>query len=198
LLPLALLAGATAAFVIAPRATRAMSKPRAACGFVIAGTCFHLLPYILRFMHVLPDPGWTRVAVLYPIFALSTSLTVSSFILGASMMADVVEESQSRTGRRNEGVFFAGSFLVQKCTSGLGIAVAGAILAIAGLQDRIDPAAASSDKVDRLTITFVLLYGTLAICAAFLFSRFPFGRAEHEARLSGLTAAELKGAPHAP
>ena len=100
--------------------------------------------------------------LLYPIFALSTALTVSSFILGASMMADVVEESQSRTGRRNEGVFFAGSFFVQKCTSGLGIAVAGSILALAGLQDKIDPATASPDKVDHLVLMFILIYGSLA------------------------------------
>ena len=104
--------------------------------------------------------------------------------------------SQARTGRRNEGVFFAGSFFVQKCTSGLGIAVAGAILALAGLQDKIDPATASSAKVDKLVLSFVLIYATLATCAASLFTRFPFGRAEHEARLSGLAGAEREGAPH--
>jgi GPH family glycoside/pentoside/hexuronide:cation symporter len=198
LLPFTLFAGAGAAFVIAPRVGRRTSKPNAACAFVLVATCFHLLPYILRFAHLLPPPGNTRVLLLYPIFALSTALSVSSFILGASMMADVVEESQSRTGRRNEGVFFAGSFFVQKCTSGLGIAVAGAILALAGLQDKIDPATASVAKVDRLTLAFILIYATLAMTAAFLFTRFPFGRAEHEARLSGLAAAEREGAPHAP
>ncbi|QDZ09021.1 MFS transporter [Sphingomonas panacisoli] len=196
LLPLTLFVGAGAAFVIAPRVSRNMSKPRAACSFVIAGTTFHLLPYVLRFAHLLPPPGPERVTLLYPLFALSTSLTVSSFILGASMMADVVEESQSRTGRRNEGVFFAGSFFVQKCTSGLGIAVAGTILALAGLQDKIDPATAPAEKVDHLVIMFVGIYAALATVAAFMFTRFPFGRAEHEARLAGLAAAENEGMPH--
>jgi len=197
LLPLTLFFGAGVAFLIAPRVGRRTSKPKAACAFVLLGTTFHLLPYILRFLHVLPEPGWARVALLYPIFALSTSLVVSSFILGASMMADVVEDSQSRTGRRNEGVFFAGSFFVQKCTSGLGIAVAGAILALAGLQDKIDPATASPDKVDRLTLSFILIYGSLALVAAFMFTRFPFGRREHEARLAEMAAAaEREGVPH--
>jgi GPH family glycoside/pentoside/hexuronide:cation symporter len=198
LLPLTLFVGAAAAFFIAPRVGRTTSKPRAASAFVVAATFFHILPYLLRFAHVLPEPGWSRVALLYPLFALTTALSVSSFILGASMMADVVEESQSRTGRRNEGVFFAGSFFVQKCTSGIGIAVAGAILALAGLQDKIDPTTASPAKVDRLTLTFIITYGTIAMIAAFLFTRFPFGRAEHEARLSGLAAAEREGAPHVP
>lgn len=113
-------------------------------------------------------------------------------------MADVVEESQVRTGRRNEGVFFAGSFFVQKCTSGLGIAVAGGILAMVGLQDKIDPRTVSADKVFNFVLTFILIYATLAVIAAILFTRFPFGRAEHEARLAGLAAAEREGAPHAP
>jgi glycoside/pentoside/hexuronide:cation symporter, GPH family len=196
LLPFTLFAGAGAAFILAPRIARTTSKPRAACAFVLAGMVFQLIPYVLRFLHLLPEPGWTRVGLLYPIFAVAVALTVSSFILGASMMADVVEESQSRTGRRNEGVFFAGSFFVQKCTSGLGIAVAGTILALAGLQDKIDPTQASTGKVDRLTLSFILIYGTLALIAAFLFTRFPFGRAEHEARLAGMAAAENEGAPH--
>ncbi|HEX4693256.1 MFS transporter [Sphingomonas sp.] len=196
LLPLTLFVGAGAAFVVAPRLGRNTSKPRAACAFIVAGTLFHMLPYVMRFAHVLPPPGDVRVMVLYPIFALSTALNVSSFILGASMMADVVEESQARTGRRNEGVFFAGSFFVQKCTSGLGIAVAGTILALAGLQDKIDPATAPAGKIDNLILMFILIYLALAMSAAFMFTRFPFGRAEHEARLSGLAAAEREGAPH--
>ena len=43
---------------------------------------------------------------------------------------------------------------------------------------------------------FILIYGTLARVAAFLFTKFPFGRAEHEARLAGLAAAENEGVPH--
>ncbi|MEO5492813.1 MAG: MFS transporter [Sphingomonas sp.] len=196
LLPLTLFAGATAAFVIAPRIGRTTSKPRAACVFVISGAAVYASFCALFLFGLLPPPGWSRVAVLFPLFAIQTALNVSSFILGASMMADVVEESQARTGRRNEGVFFAGSFFVQKCTSGLGIAVAGGILAIAGLQDKIGPGTASPEKVHNFVRMFILIYGTLALSAAFLFTKFPFGRAEHEARLSGLAAAENEGLPH--
>ena len=166
---------------------------------MLLGAGTYVVPYIMLMLDLLPPPGWTRIAVLYPMFAMTTALNVSSFILGASMMADVVEESQARTGRRNEGVFFAGSFFVQKCTSGLGIAAAGAILALAGLQEKIYPATVSQDKVNHLVLMFVMIYATLGSVAAFLFTRFPFGRAEHEARLSRMAAAAQNGgAPHAP
>ena len=49
------------------------------------------------------------------------------------MMADVVEASQSETGRRSEGLFFAGYFFMQKCAIGIGTFVAGMILTFAQL-----------------------------------------------------------------
>ena len=190
LLPLALFAGAGAAFLIAPRVGRRTSKPRAACAFVIAAMLFHVSPYLLRFAGLLPPPGSVAlVSILFAIFAIATMLTVSSFILGASMMADVVEDSQARTGRRNEGVFFAGSFFVQKCTSGIGIAAAGVVLILADFPKAAQPGRVPVAALDRLTLLFILVYAALALIAAFLFTRFPFGRAEHDARLARLAEA---------
>ena len=187
LLPLALFAGAGAAFLVAPRVGRRTSKPRAACAFVLVGTVFHTMPYCLRFAGMLPPPGSPAlVPLLFAIFAIATTLTVSAFILGASMMADVVEDSQARTGRRNEGVFFAGSFFVQKCTSGIGIAAAGLILILADFPKAAQPGRVPVATLDRLTLLFVLVYAAIALVAALLFTRFPFGRAEHDARIAQL------------
>jgi GPH family glycoside/pentoside/hexuronide:cation symporter len=82
-------------------------------------------------------------------------------------------------------VFFAGSFFVQKCTSGLGIFVAGVILAVAAFPEKATPGLVPVATIDRLTIVFIAIYATLATAAALLFLRFPFGRAEHEARVAG-------------
>ncbi|TPG13242.1 MFS transporter [Sphingomonas oligophenolica] len=190
LLPLALFVGAGVAFVVAPRIGQRTSKPRAAFVFVIAAMLFHTAPYWLRFLGVLPPPGSVvLVSILFPIFAMSTALSVSSFILGASMMADVVEDSQARTGRRNEGVFFAGSFFVQKCTSGIGIAGAGLILFLAHFPKAAKAGTVPVETLDRLTLLFIVVYALLALAAAVLFTRFPFGRAEHDARLIRLAEA---------
>jgi GPH family glycoside/pentoside/hexuronide:cation symporter len=40
--------------------------------------------------------------------------------------------------------------------------------------------------VDRLTILFFVVYGVLALAAAALYRFFPFGKAEHEARVAAL------------
>jgi GPH family glycoside/pentoside/hexuronide:cation symporter len=200
LLPFALMLGAALAFVIAPAVGKRMSKPHAAMGFVLAATVFHTMPYWLRFAGVLPPPGSSAlVFLLLPIFVTATALSVSSFILGASMMADVVEDSEARTGRRSEGVYFAGSFFVQKCTSGLGIMVVGQLLDLVSFPKGAKPGMGPVAVIDHLTLAFILIYGSLAILAAILFSKFPFGRTEHEARLERMiAAAEAEGAPHAP
>lgn len=188
----ALFGGVLVAFVAAPRIGKRMSKPRAAAGAVAIGATLNIAPYALRLLHVLPDVGQPALLpILLVFFAAATACNVSAFILGASMMADVVEDSEMRTGRRSEGVFFAGSFFVQKCTSGIGIFLAGVILAIAGFPEKAMPGTVPVDTINRLTLTFGVTYLVIAGCAAFVFTRFPFGRAEHEARLARLGAAKL-------
>ncbi|MFX8164733.1 MFS transporter, partial [Acinetobacter baumannii] len=82
-------------------------------------------PYVLRLAGWFPEPGSPLLLpVLLTIFAANTACGVSAFILGAAMLSDVVEESEVRTGKRSEGVFFAGGFFVQKLVGGLGIFMA--------------------------------------------------------------------------
>jgi len=188
----ALFGGVLIAFVAAPRIGKRASKPPAAAIAVLLGAGLNILPYALRLLHILPEVGSAKLLpVLLCFFVLSTACNVTAFILGASMMADVVEDSETRTGRRSEGVFFAGSFFVQKCTSGVGIFLAGLILAIAGFPEKAVPGQVPVATIDRLTLTFGITYLVIASLAAFCFSRFPFGRAEHEARLARLGAVKL-------
>lgn len=188
-LTLAFLLSAGAAFAIAPRLGKHGSKPRIASRVVILGAFFATLHYWLRLAGLAPDPG-TQAAVMLAIGCsiTGTAFNITGFILGASMMADVVEDSEIRTGRRSEGVFFAGAFFVQKCTSGVGIALAGLMLAAAGFPDRAVPGQVDEGALDRLSLIYAMTYVALACVAAFVFARFPFGRAEHEARLAKLGA----------
>lgn len=197
-IPFVLMAGVLLAFAAAPIIGRHTSKPRAAVIVTLVGSVLQMAPYILRLLDAFPEPGDRSFLPTYFGFMIvANALNVSGFILGASMMADVVEQSEVETGRRSEGVFFAGSFFVQKCTSGIGIFVAGAILGLAHFPARATPGGVPVATIDRLTLIYILIYLTLGALAALAFSRFPFGRAEHEARLARMAAAaEEEGAPH--
>jgi GPH family glycoside/pentoside/hexuronide:cation symporter len=200
LMPFVLMAGVLIAFAAAPIIGRYTSKPTAAFTVTAIGGVLQMAPYVLRLLGLFPVPGTNAFLPVYFAFNIvANALSVSGFIIGASMMADVVEESEAHTGRRSEGVFFAGSFFIQKCTSGVGIFLAGAILSLAHFPARATPGAIPEATLDRLTLIYILIYLVLCALAALCFTRFPFGRAEHEARLARMAAsAEAEGAPHAP
>ncbi|MEN3748153.1 MFS transporter [Sphingomonas sp. HF-S3] len=181
--------GVVGAFVIGPRVARRIGKPRAAMGFMIAAALLLSSPYALRLAGLFPAIGSpAMLPLLFAIFTLNTCCGVSATMLGASMMADVVEDSEARTHRRSEGVFYAGSFFVQKCCSGLGIFATGLILWSAGFPEGAAPGTVPVETIDRMTGLFILCYLVLGGAAAFFYRRFPFGKAEHDRRIAAMGA----------
>lgn len=183
---------ATIAFLLAPWLGKRRSKPSVAAFATLAAAMLVTTPYWLRFAGLMPafgDPLLPKIMIA--ISAVGTSLNITGFIIAASMMADVVEDSEVRTGRRDEGVFFAGAFFMQKCVSGIGIFLAGLILAASSFPARAEPGQVAIEVLDRLALIHASTYLALACLGAFLFTRFPFGRAEHDARLARLGAEKL-------
>lgn len=189
ILPVSLFLGVIISFLIAPRVAKRIGKPLTARLFIIIGALLMCSPYALRLLGVFPafdDP--IILYVLFAIFTLQTGFLVSTFMLSASMMADVVEHSEEQTGRRSEGVFYSGAFFVQKCTSGVGIFIAGSILAFAAFPTGASPAEVPVEVIDRLTMIYIGIYLTVASIGAWLFGCFPFGKDEHHARVQAMAA----------
>ncbi|HTG38079.1 MFS transporter [Sphingomonas sp.] len=184
-----LFAGVVLAFVGAPALARRIGKPRAAASMIALAGVLQATPFALRLADLFPTPDDpAMIPILFAIYTLNSAVSVGTAILGASMMADVVEHSEVRTGRRSEGVFFAGAFFVQKCTSGIGIFVSGLILAAAGFPEGAKPGEVDAATIDWLTILFGGTYLILSLAAAWLFLRFPFGADEHRERVARLAA----------
>lgn len=191
LLGATLFLGVVLAFLIAPRMARWLGKPTAATIALVGAVLLLAAPYVLRLVGLFPAPGDPLLLpVLFTIFTVNATFAVSSTMLGASMLADVVEHSEVETGRRSEGVFFAGFFFVQKCSSGLGIFATGLILSLSGFPDGAKPGTVPEGVIDRFTLIFCAVYLLLGGIAAFFYRRFPFGKAEHAARLAQLRGVE--------
>lgn len=191
ILPVSLFLGVIISFLIAPRVAKRIGKPLTARAFIVIGAILMCSPYALRLLGLFPaydDP--IILYVLFAIFTLQTGFLVSTFMLSASMMADVVEHSEEQTGRRSEGVFYSGAFFVQKCTSGVGIFIAGTILAFASFPTGANPADVPVEVIDRLTMIYIGIYLSVATLGAWLFGRFPFGKDEHHARVQAMAAAD--------
>lgn len=191
-LSMVLFGGVLVAFVLAPRIGQVTSKPKAASTAAVLAIIIGTSPYWARLAGVFPEVGSpAMLPLLFTMLALGTAASVTAHILGASMMADVVEDSEQRTGRRSEGVFFAGGFFIQKCTSGVGIFVTGLILAAADFPAKAVPGQVPVEVLDRLTVIYIVAATGLALVAAALYRAFPFGRAEHTARLEALRMQAL-------
>ena len=68
------------------------------------------------------------------------------------------------------------------------------MLAAAGFPEKAVPGQVAPEVLDRLALIYASTYVSLGLIAAFIFSRFPFGRVEHEARLERLAAAQAADA----
>jgi len=183
------------ALFIATPLSRRFGKKHSAIGVFIGCLVLYCAPLILGVAGILPRVPSTEVVAILLLFALATTtLGISSGIMGASMMTDVVEDSQLRTGRRSEGVFFSAISLVQKAVSGLGAFIVGNLLALVHFPQGADPATLDPKITHDLVLaylpTIIVLFSLSILCLTFYRIR----REDHEAnvrRLDGAVDAEV-------
>ncbi|QKR99907.1 sodium:melibiose symporter [Sphingomonas sp. CL5.1] len=193
----AVMAGVVIAFGIASFGTRKWGKRPTGVTVMVLYPIFGVLPFVMRFAGLYPVNG---DPLLFPLLmlnvAIATSFGVAGSILGASMMSDVVEDAQQQTGRRSEGLYFAGMFFMQKCVSGLGLYLTGVILALVHFPTGATPGTVKPEVLRNLVTTYGGALVALGLLAAYFVHRFPLGgRAEHERRLAELARAESHAAP---
>ncbi|MBT7880045.1 MAG: MFS transporter, partial [Gammaproteobacteria bacterium] len=96
------------ALMLAPRVSRWLGKKKG--GMTILGLAFAMapMPFILRVFGLFPENGTDTLFWTLVVFnTVEVTLIIMSSSLIAAMIADVVEDSEVKTGRRSEGIFFA-------------------------------------------------------------------------------------------
>lgn len=118
------------ALFVAPWLSRRMGKKPAAIMLSLLAVLLTPLPLLLRLLGWFPDNGTSELFMSLMLFyTVDVAIMIASSIVLASMVADLVEDSEITTGRRSEGAFFAANSFVQKAVGGLGVLIAGQILA---------------------------------------------------------------------
>jgi GPH family glycoside/pentoside/hexuronide:cation symporter len=168
---------AVGALFCAPWLSRRFDKRRASVLITIAIVMSSPIALILRLLGLFPADGSSLlIPLLFVTVAVSSALLIVQGILFSSMLADVVEESEVRTGQREEGVFFAANIFVQKCVSGLGVFSSSALLTLAEFPARANPGAVPDQVITNLSeyyiAAFVLLnFASMASVIAFKITR---------------------------
>jgi len=178
---------AVLAVSFAPRLSAWIGKKPAAITVTFSAILFGPVPIVLRLLGVLPPNGSPSLLFALMVFqTFEVALIISSSILVAAMVADVVEESELSTGRRSEGVFFAGLSLVGKAVAGIGVMLSTVILSIIGFPQGAQPGAVDPGIMTNLALVYVPLLTLLYLISAFLVTAFRISKATHEENLQKL------------
>jgi len=181
---------------IAPIASRRMGKKRGAMIIGLVAFVGAPLPIVLRLLGVLPgndDPSVFWLVLVTN--TIDTGLIICFQILTSAMIADLVEKSELRTGRRSEGVFFASITFVRKAVLGLGLIAASFILTQAAFPVGAKAGEVSDDTLWRLGAYYVPTVLALWLAMIAVLGTYRLGRADHEENLRRLAEGRAAADP---
>jgi Na+/melibiose symporter-like transporter len=183
----ALIPAVLLAVVITPALTRRFDKKRAV--FAIGAFAILIAPVLifLRLLGWLPpngDPILLPLIVTHAV--ISVACVVSVGILVGAMLADVVDEGELASGRRQEGMFNATISFAAKATSGLGGLVAGIALDAIAFPRGADPGSVPAEKVHALGLAVGPGLMILFLITLIFVSRYRITRESHRRVLADL------------
>lgn len=183
---------------VAPVLSRTLGKKRGAMIMAAIAFLVGTAPMTLRLVGHFPPNGDPRLlGILFGTTLVASSAFIIGSILGSSMIADVVEDSEVRTGRRSEGLFFSAASLIQKAVSGFGIMLSTLVLSLAQFPAHAVPGVVSPEVLRHLALIYVPVLGGLNLIALIAISFYRLDRQTHEANLRVLAEAAAAGGSEA-
>ena len=178
------------AFTVAPRIARHFDKKPAAMVLIPVALGFAVLPIVLRLLGVFVSNESPLIfGMIFALNVVSVGLGIVGSILFTSMIADVVEDSELQTGRRQEGVFFAAAAFINKAVSGVGIFASSLIIAAIQFPTGVKPGSVDVDIIRNLGLVYVPTQIGLYGIAVLLLIGYRISRASHMDTLRKLAAA---------
>jgi glycoside/pentoside/hexuronide:cation symporter, GPH family len=176
------------AAVFAPVLAKRWGKRDACVGLFLAAIALGNLPLVAGLLGWMPAAGSiAQFAILLADLSVVTFIGTSGFIIVTSMVADIVEETELRTGRRSEGLLLAADTFLQKLSAGTAIAVPGLLLALVAFPPHADPATLDPEVMRRLAFISLPLWVALGVAATSVLLFYRIDRSTHEANLAKLT-----------
>ncbi|NWG45491.1 MAG: MFS transporter [Alphaproteobacteria bacterium] len=182
------------AFTLAPIATRTIGKKKGAMIVGMIAFCGAPVPIILRLLDLLP-PNGTPFIFWFVVITniIDLSLIICFHILFNSMVADLVEQSELKTGRRSEGVFTSAVTFVRKSIGGLGILAASIVLLLAQFPTGGDTSEVSDAAVWRLGAFYAPTVLIVWLSMMAVISTYRIDRETHENNLRELRLRHRPG-----
>jgi len=172
--------GAVVAFPVVAAIQRRWEKRSILLTCSLLAVADGILLVNLRFLDLLPENGETMLLViLVSVGVLTAGIAVVHGVIGASIIADLADEHELRTGARQEGMFFAGVSFSGKAASGLGTLMGGLVLSLLAFPVHLSPQDTPADKIMQLGIVVGVVLPLLHIIPISLILRYRITQARH-------------------
>jgi len=118
--------GSMVGYLFAKRIYVWLDKRNAMIAGAICWGCIHALPVGFYMAGLTPAPGTWELTGFLSLIAAFGGASIGIIVVGiGTAMADIADENELVTGRRQEGVFFGASSFANKCSAALGSLLAG-------------------------------------------------------------------------
>lgn len=150
---------------------------------------FISVPIFLMVLDLFPpnDDPW-MLPLFSSFLAIATFFGVQGGITGGSLVADIVDEHELETGRRQEGIFFGAQSFLGKTVHGLGVSIAGVGIDLIEFPVQAEPGTVDPEIVDRLGLFYAISPLVAGFIAFMFYLRIRVNRESHAKTLAELEA----------
>jgi len=181
LLTLTIIVGLVPASILAPWMAKRFDKMPALVGSIVVASIFSFSPIILRLTGLLVDNADPLLMpILFLTYVGGYCFFIAAGIVIGSMLADIADLQESKSGKRQEGIFFAANSFAQKATFGFGTLLAGVCLEVIAFPKQAVVADVSQDAIYSLGLVAGPVPLMIYLFAALLATRYGLNRAEHK------------------
>jgi GPH family glycoside/pentoside/hexuronide:cation symporter len=187
--PLGLMLGATLTHALHKRFDKKAPLVAGTAGWAVC----QIVPVVLRIAGWFPENGTGSLLFALSAFKLVQGVIVQQALVSfGSMMADVADEHELESGRRQEGIFFGAVAFSGKGATGIGSLLAGVALDLIAWP-RGDAIGAAADVPPETLVSLGMLYGPIvsgfAVVSVWCYTHYRLDRARHQRILDALAQA---------
>jgi Na+/melibiose symporter-like transporter len=185
--------GALLAFPLVAGVQRRWDKKQILLACAVLSLVDGMILVALRLLGILPPNGDPMLLViLITATAVGAGIAVIQGIIGASIVADLLDAQELRTGYRQEAMFSAALSFSGQAMSGLGTLLGGLILTLIDFPRQAEPATVPAEVVLRLGVVVGLLIPLLYVVPISLITRYRLTRARHAEIRAALAARRAR------
>ncbi len=171
-------------FVIGIAATRTVHErydKRRTLIIGVSGTfVFMVTPVVLRLMDLFPANDNPLITPILVAFAFASGIGGLALVSANSMMADIADEHELQTGRRQEGIFFGAISFAAKGAVGLGTMISGVALDLIRFPVGAAPGEVDAETVFKLGAVYGPLLGVFMVFAMYCVTHYGLTKALHD------------------